>query len=325
MRLVTFLIPNGGQPQVGALIHNDTAVVNLTGSLPDHPEFSSMLELIRAGESALNLAREAVEKASSNSKHTLPLEEVKLLRPLPNPPYMRDWGMMAEHMMFFIRRAARPSFAHLPDPDAALEQAIASGKIGLPKNYFTLPRFYSCNPLNIMGHEDVLEWPSFCNELDYELEMGLVIGKTGRDIPEEKAREYMFGLTLFNDFTARDTQTAEGMPSGKSKDFDGSYSIGPCIATIDEFENIYNITTRSRLNGVQQTESSTKTMRVSFERIISHISQGCTIHAGEIFGTGTFEKGCGVENGRLLREGDIIELEAEGIGTLRNTIGSKKR
>jgi 2-keto-4-pentenoate hydratase/2-oxohepta-3-ene-1,7-dioic acid hydratase in catechol pathway len=252
-------------------------------------------------------------------------ESADLLAPLPNPPLMRDWGMMVEHMMFFVRAGARPEFANEPDPEAALEKAIAEGRIGLPENYFTVPRFYTCNPLNIMGHEAVLEWPSFSEVLDYELELGLVIGRTGRDIPEDKARDYMFGLTLFNDFTARDVQAAEGTPAGKSKDFEGSYSLGPCIATLDEFENIYDITTRLRLNGEEQTESSTNTMRITFERLIAYISEGCTLHTGEIFGSGTFENGSGTEKGRLLEEGDIIELEADGIGTLRNEIGRKNR
>jgi len=327
MRLVTFLDRppvKPEKPRIGALVHADSAVVDLTTSLGSFPEYAGMLELIRAGRDALNRARDTVLSAAASGRGLISRESVDLLAPLTNPPLMRDWGMMTEHMMFFVREGARPSFAGEADPEAALEKAIAEGKIGLPENYFTVPRFYTCNPLNVMGHEAILEWPVFCEVLDYELEIGLVIGKTGKNVPEDKAGEYMFGLTLFNDFTARDVQAAEGTPAGKSKDFDGSYSLGPCIATIDEFENIYDIKTRLRLNGEQQTESSTSTMRITFERLISYMSEGCTLHAGEIFGSGTFENGCGTEKGRLLQEGDFIELEADGIGTLRNEIGRKK-
>jgi 2-keto-4-pentenoate hydratase/2-oxohepta-3-ene-1,7-dioic acid hydratase in catechol pathway len=125
---------------------------------------------------------------------------------------------------------------------------------------------------------------------------------------------------MFNDLTQRDVQAQENSPSGKSKDFDGSYIIGPCIVTLDEFPNIYDISVRTRLNGEQKTESSTKTLRVTFERVIAHISESNTLHAGEIFGTGTFQNGCGVETNRLLRDGDVIELEGDGIGILRNTV-----
>jgi 2-keto-4-pentenoate hydratase/2-oxohepta-3-ene-1,7-dioic acid hydratase in catechol pathway len=219
-----------------------------------------------------------------------------------------------------VHQAANARVAREPDPQAALEKLRAAGQLDLPKNYFTLPRYYTANPLNLIGPDAVIEWPRKCDQLDYELELGLVIGKTGKDIPEARAREFMFGLTLFNDLTQRDVQQQENSPSGKSKDFDGSYILGPCIATLDEFPDIYDITVRTRLNGEQKTQGSTKTLRVSFERVIEHISESNTLHAGEIFGTGTFQNGCGVETGRLLRDGDVIELEADGIGTLRNTV-----
>ncbi len=313
MRLVTFVSAADRRSRIGAFVDNDQAIVDLTAL------HASMLEFIRAGDAALDQAREAVKKRAS----VVAAQGVTLLAPLPNPPLMRDWGTMQEHAMFFVRRAACARVANEPDPEAAYQKLVADGQVALPKNYFTRPRFYTCNPLNLIGHEATLLWPNFSSSLDYELELGLVIGKTGKDIPEDQARSHMFGLTLFNDFTARDVQAEENSAAGKSKDFEGSYSLGPCIATIDEIPDVYDIAVRSRRNGEQQTESSTSTMKIKFERLISYISQGCTLHAGEIFGTGTFENGCGTEKGWLLNEGDVIELEADGIGTLRNTIGSR--
>lgn len=313
MRLVTFVSPADQRARIGAFADNDQAIVDLSG-IND-----SMLEFIRAGDAALDQARSAVKKRDN----VISAQGVTLLAPLPNPPLMRDWGTMEEHAMFFVRRAARARVANEPDPEAAYQKLVAEGQVALPRNYFTRPRFYTANPLNLIGHDATLTWPNFSNALDYELELGLIIGKTGKDIPESQARSYMFGLTLFNDFTARDVQVEENSAAGKSKDFEGSYSLGPCIATIDEFPDVYNITVRSRRNGEQQTQSSTRTMKLTFERLISYISQGCTLHAGEVFGTGTFENGCGTEKGWLLQEGDVIELEADGIGTLRNTIGSR--
>jgi 2-keto-4-pentenoate hydratase/2-oxohepta-3-ene-1,7-dioic acid hydratase in catechol pathway len=322
MRLVTFRsrTSSPGPARIGALVQGDTKIVDLTSLHSDRPEFGSMLEFIRGGEPALARARESIETAISRNQSLVAAAEASLLAPLPNPPMVRDWGMMAEHALFFIHAAAHARAAREPDPKAALEKLKAQGAYDLPKNYFTLPRFYVANPLNLRGPEAVIEWPRNCDSLDYELELGLVIGKTGKDIPESRGREHMFGLTLFNDFTMRDVQAQEGSASGKSKEFDGSYVIGPCIATLDEFDDIYDITVRTRLNGEQKTESSTKTLRVTFERLIEHVSTSNTLHAGEIFGTGTFQNGCGVETSRLLRDGDVIELEADKIGTLRNSI-----
>ena len=322
MRLVTFRsrTSSSGPARIGALVQGDTKIVDLTSLHSDHPEFASMLEFIRAGEPALARARESIEKATAQNQSLVGAADASLLAPLPNPPMVRDWGMMAEHALFFIHASANARAAREPDPKAALEKLKAQGAYDLPKNYFTLPRFYVANPLNLRGPEAVIEWPRNCDQLDYELELGLVIGKTGKDIPESGARAHMFGLTLFNDLTMRDVQVQEGSASGKSKEFDGSYVIGPCIATMDEFDDIYDITVRTRLNGEQKTESSTKTLRVTFERLIEHVSTSNTLHAGEIFGTGTFQNGCGVETARLLRDGDVIELEADKIGTLRNSI-----
>lgn len=319
MRLVTFIPAGDTRAHIGAFVDNDRAIVDLTARHPGRNEYASMLEFIRAGEFALDEARDAVMERAN----VIATQGVRLMAPLPNPPLMRDWGTMQEHAMFFVRRAARARVASAPDPEAAYQALLAAGQVALPENYFTRPRFYTCNPLNLIGHNATLPWPGFSNALDYELELGLVIGKTGKDIAEERARSHMFGLTLFNDFTARDVQAEENSAAGKSKDFEGSYSLGPCIATMDEFSDVYDIAVRSRRNGEQQTESSTKTMKVKFERLICYISEGCTLHAGEIFGTGTFENGCGTEKGWLLREGDVIELEADGIGTLRNTIGAR--
>jgi 2-keto-4-pentenoate hydratase/2-oxohepta-3-ene-1,7-dioic acid hydratase in catechol pathway len=323
MRLVTFRNRDALAPstsRIGALVHDDAEIVDFTALHPGQPEFASMLEFIRAGDAALDVARKDVQAARASDRGLLPASQATLLSPLPNPPLMRDWGMMAEHALFFVHAAAAARAAREPDPKAAMEKFKATGQLDLPKNYFTVPRFYTANPLNIIGPDAVIEWPRSSDSLDYELELGLVIGKTGKDIPSDRAREHMFGLTLFNDLTARDVQQQEGSAAGKSKDFDGSYILGPCIATLDEFDDIYDISVRTRLNGEQKTESSTKTLRITFERLIEYISESNTLHAGEIFGTGTFQNGCGVETGRLLRDGDVIELEAERIGTLRNTV-----
>lgn len=316
MRIVTFYREGFGAPHLGALIGTD-GVLDLTARHPGQESFDSALAFLRAGPAAWDRTRALLAHHDTAAQ---PLAGATLLPPLPNPPLIRDWGTMIEHPKFFLRRRAEQLAARSPDPQASMAAAQADGSLELPPNWFTVPRFYTGNPLNVTGPDADIAWPGFAEALDYELELAVVIGAGGKDIPLARARDHLFGVTLFNDFTARDTQVAEGSPAGKSKDFDGAYAIGPCIVTLDEIPDLYQLQVQSRLNGVVQTTRSTVDMQLSFEDIVSYASRSCTLHPGELFASGTFEGGCGVETGRLLREGDVIELEAQGIGTLRNTI-----
>lgn len=316
MRIVTFHREGFGAPHLGALIGTD-GVLDLTAHHPDQEGFSSALAFLHAGPATWDRARARVANPGAAAQ---PLAGATLLPPLPNPPLIRDWGTMSEHPKFFLRRRAEQLAARSADPQAAMAAAQADGSLELPPNWFTVPRFYTGNPLNMTGPDTDIAWPGFAQALDYELELAVVVGVGGKDIPVARARDHIFGVTLFNDFTARDTQVAEGSPAGKSKDFDGAYAIGPCIVTLDEIPDLYQLQVQSRLNGVVQTTRSTADMQLSFEDIVSYASRSCTLHPGELFASGTFEGGCGVETGRLLQDGDVIELEAQGIGTLRNTI-----
>ena len=316
MRIVTFAREGFDAPRLGALISVD-GVLDLTARHPGEEAFGSALAFLRAGPASWDLARAQIAKHGGAAES---LAGAALRPPLPNPPLIRDWGTMIEHPRFFLRRRAEQLAARTADPEAAMAAAQADGSLELPPNWFTVPRFYTGNPLNTTGPDAEIAWPGFAESLDYELELAVVIGVGGKDIPVSRARDHIFGVTLFNDFTARDTQVAEGSPAGKSKDFDGAYAIGPCIATLDEIPDLYQLQVQSRLNGLVQTTRSTADMQLTFEDIVSYASRSCTLHPGELFASGTFEGGCGVETGRLLRDGDVIELEAQGIGTLRNRI-----
>lgn len=319
MKLVTYRPRDMAGQRIGCLLEGGQ-VFCLTSAFAGDPRFASMLAFIQAGEDALRLARASEQKAGPDSPFVQAAAGVQLLAPLPNPPLMRDWGTMVEHPTFFLKMRAEKKAQASPDPEAAMAAARAEGLLELPANWFTVPRYYVANPLNVTGPDAVIEWPDFASVLDYELEVAIVLGRGGRDIQKQDARSHMLGLMLFNDFTARDVQAAEGQPSGKSKEFDGSYAIGPSIVTLDELPDLYAVTVRSRLNGEVQTVDSTASMKISFEDLIVHASRSSTLHAGEVFASGTFARGCGVETGRTLRPGDVIELEADGIGCLRNLI-----
>jgi 2-keto-4-pentenoate hydratase/2-oxohepta-3-ene-1,7-dioic acid hydratase in catechol pathway len=159
--------------------------------------------------------------------------------------------------------------------------------------------------------------------MDYECELACVIGTGGRDIPASRARQHVFGFTIFNDFSARDAQAIEmagGLGPAKGKDFDGANAFGPCIVTLDEIGDPYGLEMIVRVNGVERSRGSSGDMHWRFEDMIAHVSRGETLHPGEILGSGTVGDGCGLEQLRFLEDGDTVEIEIQPIGVLRNRI-----
>ena len=168
-----------------------------------------------------------------------------------------------------------------------------------------------------------MPWPRYSERLDFELEFGCYIGTAGKDIPKERAREHIFGYTIFNDFSARDEQALEMMGQlgpGKGKDFDHSNVMGPCLVTADEIRDVYDLTMICRVNGEEWGRGNSRDMHWKFEDCIAHVSRSESLHPGEFFGSGTVGNGCGLEHMRFLEPGDLVELEVEGLGTLKNRV-----
>ena len=189
--------------------------------------------------------------------------------------------------------------------------------------FFDIPAYYKGNRFSIAGHGADVHWPAYSDEVDYELEFSIVIGKKGKDISRDRAHEYIFGYMVFNDFSARDAQKREmGLPLGpaKGKDFDGGNIFGPCIVTPDELPDPYNLEMVARVNGEEWSRGNSNMMTHKFEDMIAYVSQSETLYPGEIFGSGTVTRGCGWDIGKYPKRGDEIELEVEGIGILRNKI-----
>ena len=231
-----------------------------------------------------------------------PVEGARLLAPL-RPRTIRDFLAFEGHMKNALSRLGRP----------------------IPEEWYTVPAYYKGMPDTVIGPEVEIPWPSYTDKLDHELELAAVIGRPGRDIPAERALDHVFGWTIWNDLSARDVQGRElpiGMGPGKAKDWDGSNVIGPCIVTADELD-ASNLQMTVRVNGEVWGEDTSAHMHHSFGDLIAYASLAQTLYPGELLGSGTAPGGSGLELDRWLQPGDVVELEIEGIGVLRNRIGKK--
>ncbi len=206
-----------------------------------------------------------------------------------------------------------------------LKNAFANLGKEIPDEWYTVPAYYKGLPDTVIGPGDEIPWPAYTDKLDHELELAAVIGRSGKDISEGNALGHVFGYTIWNDMSARDTQTRElpvGMGPCKAKDWDGSNVLGPCIVTADEIDP-HDVDLQVRINGQRWGGDNTSAMHHTFEAMIAYASQALTLRAGELLGSGTATGGSGLELDRWLRPGDRIEMEASGIGVLRNTVGPR--
>jgi 2-keto-4-pentenoate hydratase/2-oxohepta-3-ene-1,7-dioic acid hydratase in catechol pathway len=173
----------------------------------------------------------------------------------------------------------------------------------------------------VVGPDEPVLFPSpHSEQLDWEAELAVVIGRGGRDIPEGDAMKSVFGYTCANDVSVRDVQRRHGGQWFKGKNFDTHLPMGPWIVTADDLDPS-DLAIRSRVNGVGKQDSRTKFMVFKIPRLIAEISAGCTLWPGDMIITGT-PAGVGFARTppEYLKVGDVVEIEIEGIGVLRNTI-----
>jgi 2-keto-4-pentenoate hydratase/2-oxohepta-3-ene-1,7-dioic acid hydratase in catechol pathway len=211
---------------------------------------------------------------------------------------------------------------HLRNAIARFEERTGV-KRPFPDVWFQQPIYYKANRFSFVGHEADVIWPRYSSWMDFELEIAAVIGKTGKDIAPDKAMEHIFGFTVFNDFSARDAQYLEmagQLGPAKGKDFDTGNALGPWIVTADEIGDPHALAMEARVNGERWGGGNSRDMHHKWPAILAHISNSETLYAGEVIGSGTVGTGCGLELGRQLKHGDIVELEIEKIGVLRNRV-----
>jgi 2-keto-4-pentenoate hydratase/2-oxohepta-3-ene-1,7-dioic acid hydratase in catechol pathway len=284
MRLVTYRAD--GAAQIGALENDE--VVDLSAVAP------SMLALIEQGPQGLEKARAALATGARR-----PLSALRLLAPIPRPSKnIVCLGMnYAEHAYESARSRGMPEV--------------------LPEH----PVFFSKPPTTVNDPDgDVPLWPGVSEQIDWEVELGFVIGRGGSFIRPEEALGHVFGYTIVNDVSARDIQNRH-QQFLKGKSLDGYAPMGPCIVTADEIADPHALGLRLRVNGKTMQDSTTADLVFKIPQILSVYTQGTTVEPGDIFITGTPSGvGMGMKPQQWLKPGDVMEAEIDGIGVLRNTV-----
>lgn len=260
-----------------------------------------MLGLLENGPEALEAAREVLSRRSelpevgpAGARIRHDLDDVSLASPLPRPNTLRDFSVFEDH--------------------------------GREKDdvWYELPVYYKGNPESVVPPGATVEWPPYAETLDYELEVAAVIGREARNVEAADADAYVAGYTIFDDFSARDVQRREmraGLGPAKGKDF--ANGLGPYLVTADEFDPA-DARMVARVDGEVWSEGNLGEMYHSFGDLVEHASWGETLHPGDVLASGTVGGGCGADLGRYPDRGATVELEVEGIGTLRHRLGEPR-
>ena len=323
MRLVTF--EHEGHRRAGAFIEGDSRVVDLAEAHRQKhgvvvPALADILALIEGGDDALDMAMEAVKSAPVTSVRRR--EDVRLRAPIQPPPQIRDCSTFELHQRQAYA-AGRAMRARAKGVDVIADTGPSEAEQRILDLFVKQPLYYKANRFSVIGTGGTVIWPAYSRMMDFELEFGCYIKKLAKDVSVENARDYIFGYTIYNDFSARDAQAIEmigQLGPSKGKDFDTGNAMGPCLVTVDEIPNPYDLTMIARVNGEEWGRGNSGTMHWTFEDLIAFISRSETLYPGEFLGSGTVGNGCGLEAQRFLKSGDEIELEVSGIGTLVNRI-----
>ena len=313
MKLCTYAGP-GGRQVPGVITRDGEGIASLAD------DFADILALIAAGEAGLDTAR----RRQAAPSQVVALRETRLLAPIPVPPQFRDFNNHPQHMRDAPKGGAKLRARLDGRPVPSSEQL----DFPVPEVYRRLPIFYITNRFSISGPDADVPRPRYSSHLDYELEMAMVLGRGGKDIAEKDAADHVFGYTIFNDFSARDRQMAEmegRLGPAKGKSFDGGNALGPWIVTRDEIPDPFALRVSVSINGEVRGRNDGREMIHSFARMIAYVSEDETLHPGEIFGSGTYGGCCGMEIDYFLRDGDVVELEIEKIGKLRNRVVPAER
>jgi len=304
MKLITYDTANG--PRAGVVV--DGQVLDIATLLGEQGGLRDVRTLLELPNDPLTRLKSALSSAPATQG--VSLSKVRLRAPILQPPTVRDFMVYEGH-------------------------ASAGGTRQLSDAWYRLPIFYFSNPLCIFGPEDAIPYPSASEQLDYELELAAVIGREASNVAEADAFSYIAGFTIFNDWSCRDLQRDEMEARlGPAKGKDAASSLGPWIVTTDELapfirDSRLHVRCTLKVNGVQWMENNAGIMYHSWGAMIERASRDSRLVPGDVLGGGTVTGGSigeAIRNGfpaRYLEPGDVVEIEVEGIGVLRNTIAPK--
>jgi 2-keto-4-pentenoate hydratase/2-oxohepta-3-ene-1,7-dioic acid hydratase in catechol pathway len=300
MKYATFSLGSDVVPRLG-VVHGERMLDTATLSAGSWRPPASLLELIQQGPESWQRMRQLVDR--SNPAESFPLSEVRWHAPLPRP--IKNVFCLGRNYVAHAEEAARARGQEVKIP--------------------TVPVIFTKASTSATGpFDDIPVDRTVTQQVDWEVELGAIIGRTGRNISRADALRHVFGYTVINDLSARDLQQ-QHMQWFKGKSLDGFCPMGPLIVTADEFGDPQSKRLQLRVNGTVKQDASTAKMIFPVDVIIEWLSKGLTLEAGDIIATGTPE---GVGMGRtpqeFLADGDVVEAEVEGIGTLRNQIRDLK-
>ena len=295
MRLLTYVSEDG--PRVGTFV-SDGTIMAIRALVPGAP-----IDMLRVIDQ-FDALREQIADAASRARGGVEASKAKLLAPIPAPRrnvFCVGWNY-SEHFQ------------------EGANMRAASGTPG-QQEIPEYPALFSKNPATVTGPDSSVLFPApHSEQLDWEVELAVVIGRPGRDIDEGDAMPHVFGYTCANDVSVRDVQRRHGGQWFKGKNFDTHLPMGPWIVTADELDPSA-LRVQTRVNGATKQDSNTKFMVFKIPRLISEFSAGCRLQGGDIMITGTPEGvGFARKPPEFMKVGDVVEVEIEGIGVLRNRI-----
>jgi len=261
---------------------------------------ADMLSFIAAGPDALKSAREVLAAATKSPQAKwYGADGAKLLAPIPHP----------RKNVFCVGRNYK---AHI------IEGARARNREAV---FPPVPEFFTKPPTTIIGHDDEVHLDTrYTKQLDYEIELAIVIGKRCRDLSADAAMGAIFGYTIVNDVSAREVQQAHGQWF-KGKGFDTYCPMGPCIVTADEYGNPSGRRLVLTVNGETRQDSNTSDLLFGVPEIVRSLAGGMTLEPGDVIATGTPSGvALGMTPQKWLQDGDVIVADIEGIGKLRNRV-----
>ena len=301
MKVMRFELPgSSGESKVGFVDLSNNQVVDsatVLGRMGIREPFSRAVDLVSYNVEKSGALSQGLKNLEQYDAPRWRLDEVVFL-PSVEAGSLRDFIAFEQHI-----RAARGSRGD-----------------DIPEAWYRMPVYYKGNHRSLLGHDQQLTWPRYSQRMDYELELACIIGKEGIDITEAEAGSYIGGYAVMNDWSARDIQMEEmsvGLGPSKGKDF--GTSIGPWVVTPDEF-NPADARMTARINGELWSDGNIGQIHWSFPQMIAHVSMDEVLCPGDILGSCTVGGGCGLELDRWLQSGDVVELEVEGIGVLRNRV-----